>query len=118
MKTVKIFALLLVVVLVTGCFGSKKTAFVDLEKELTEKATAHYKQYYEGKVSFKSPVVNHQITLDAMEKSGVDIKNFVDKKCDLESYALVTVEFDEDGNQKDGYTIKNYLTCGDYETAE
>lgn len=110
----KKFAVLIFImmILVVGC-TTKKDDFSSLEKELTEKATKYYDDYIKGKVL---GVNNHQITLDALEKAGVDIKNFSKKSCDRSSYALIKLNLNENGEAIGNVEIENYLICGEYTT--
>lgn len=103
MKNVLIITIFFVVLLLVGC-GSN---YQKLEKELESKARDYYTNNIDGKVI---GIKNHKITLESLEKSDISIKNFINKKCSKDSYAIVTV----DDNQQ--IKVKNYLTCGDYTT--
>jgi hypothetical protein len=116
MKNLKVIVLMFVVVIISGCFGGNR--FAKLETEFSELGSAYFKQYMDGKLSFKAPVVKHKITLEHIAARGTDIKNFTDKNCDLQSYVNVIVEYDEEGVQKDDFTVENFLTCGDYKTVK
>ncbi len=93
--------------------------FAKLETELKEKAAKYYEKNMKDRSLFPGPKerVQQKVTLKALEVDKVDIKNFIDKKCDKEdSYALVVYATDEKGKQKGDYTVENHLTCGDYKT--
>jgi len=106
-----IILIFIMMLLVVGC--TKKDNFSALEKELSEKALKYYEDYIKGKVL---GVNNHQITLDALEKAGVDIKNFSKKSCDRSSYALIKLNLNENGEAIGNVEIENYLICGEYTT--
>lgn len=110
MKKVLII-LSLVIIFLTGC--SSKNKYSALEKELTDKATKYYEDYLKDKVL---GVNNHQITLELLDAANVDISNFKKKYCDRSSYALIILEFNENGELTDNFKVENHLTCGKYTT--
>lgn len=109
MKKLKLLVVALILLVVTGCGYD----YSKLEAELTDKASTYYEEYIKG---FVSGISQHKITLEALKNSGVNIDNFVERECDLQSYALIKLEVNEDGTVADDYEVENFLTCKKYET--
>lgn len=112
----KILIVVLPLLLLTGC-GKKD--YSSLEKELTKQAGNYYETNIKDKVIMAGAQENVQqkVTLEALEKTNVDISKFTKKKCDTkESYALVIYSTDDTGYQKGDYNVKNHLVCGSYTT--
>lgn len=110
MKKVGIVVIAFVVFLLTGCGG---TDYEKLEKDFVAKAS----KYYEDNI--KDNVLNinqHQITLDALQNSGVDVTALTDEECDTASYVLIKLELDDEGKQKGDYETEVHLTCNDYKS--
>ncbi len=112
----KFLILALPLLLLTGC-GKKD--YSALEKELSKKAGEYYETNIKDKVIMAGAQQNVQqkVTLEALEKTNVDISKFTKKKCDTtESYALVIYSTDDSGYQTGDYKVENHLVCGSYTT--
>ena len=108
-KLTKLFLALVVVLFVSGC--GRSYDYTKLESELTTKSSAYYEEYIKG---FVLGISQHKITLEALKTSGVDIENFDERECDLESYSLIKLTLDDEGVPADEYEVENHLTCKDY----
>lgn len=112
----KVLIVVLPLLLLTGC-GKKD--YSSLEKQLAKDAGNYYETNIKDKVIMAGAQSNVQqkVTLEALEKTNVNISKFTKKKCDkTESYALVIYSTDDSGHQKGDYTVKSHLVCGSYTT--
>lgn len=110
MKKLGMVVLTFAVFLLAGCGG---TDYSKLDKDLTTKASKYYEDNIKDKVL---NINNHKVTIEALEASNVDIKEFTDAKCDKTSYVLIKLTLDDQGKQKGDYQTETHLTCGDYTT--
>lgn len=111
MKKSGILVITFAVFLLAGCGG---TDYTKLEKDMTTKASKYYVDNIKDKVL---NINNHKVTIEALEASKVDVKEFTTAKCDKTSYVLIKLTLDAAGKQVGNYKTETHLTCGTYSTA-
>jgi uncharacterized protein YcfL len=108
----KIIILGVAILVLVGCSNKK---YIKLETELTEKATKYYHNYIEV-VEQSFSLNEHKITLEALSTAGIDISNFDKKNCDKESYSLIILNLNAEGEPEGDFIVENHLTCKKYKT--
>jgi len=118
MKKFIVLGLLLLFVTGCGCAKDTKTKTKDLEATMKEYASDFYEKNVKELVT---GITEQEVTIATLKKLDYDTSVLKDpetgKLCSSDSYAIITIE--DPSNLKDSdYTVKNYLTCGDYKTAK